>query len=172
MKDTRRNHSATADGLKRSDIADFIREAASHFVRQTNDPAELMANIYTSLRMSVMGNSMGFAGLARNTFALADLIGLTGIADTAIRTNETKGKDYAPGTDILANFYRVAQVTGVDALVVWGVYVTKHVEALNAYVTTGKLESEPIDSRIVDVIVYAALGYYINEREQGKGVTE
>lgn len=155
--------------LTRLDIADFIQERSRHFTYDTNNPAELLANLYTSLRMSVAGNSMGYLGLANNALALADLVGLTGIADTAVRTNEQKGKDYAPGSDILENFYRVADVCGVSPLTVWGVYVTKHVEAVRAFVTTGKLESEPIDSRIVDIVVYAALGFYINEREEAKG---
>lgn len=171
MTDTRRRSSATASPVTRRDIADFIHERSRHFVRDTNDPSALLTNIYTSLRMSVAGNAMGFLGLANNALALADLVGLTGIAETAVKTNEQKGKDYAPGSDILENFYRVADVTGVSPLTVWGVYVTKHVEAVRAFVMTGKLESEPIDSRIVDIVVYAALGYYIGEREDAKGVS-
>lgn len=127
----------------------------------------MVTNIYTCLRMSVKGNRLGAQGLACNAIRLARLLGID-IVDTAIETNEKKGKDYAPGSDILENFYRVADVTGVDAMTVWGVYVTKHCEAIRAFVMKCKLESEPIDSRLVDVLVYAALGYFILERE---GVT-
>ena len=157
--------------LERKHIADWIRARASEVAAaRPNGPGVLVTNIYTGLRMSVKGNPLGPMMLACNAISLARLIGID-IVEEAVTTNERKGKDYAPGSDILENFYRVADVTGVSAVTVWGVYVTKHVEAIRAFVLRGRLESEPIDSRLVDVLVYAALGYFILEREKGEGVT-
>ena len=56
---------------------------------------------------------------------------------------------------------------GVPVLVIWGVYVLKHVDAVGSYLM-GLGESEPIESRLTDIILYAALGYFIASRELEK----
>jgi hypothetical protein len=86
-----------------------------------------------------------------------------------LKVREEKGRDYTRGDrDPLANFYGVSGVLGVPPLTVWGVYVLKHVYAIQSYLA-GLGESEPIEGRLCDVIVYAALGYFIASRELEEG---
>jgi len=86
---------------------------------------------------------------------------------------EGKGHDYTAGdSDRLINFKSVANRTGVDPLVVWGIYFNKHVDSINTLVKTGRQESgEPVEGRIIDIINYALLGLaLIKESEQGRMV--
>jgi hypothetical protein len=50
-----------------------------------------------------------------------------------------------------------AENNGVTALQAWGVYFYKHVSAVWRFLKDGKVESEPIEGRIYDVINYAIL---------------
>lgn len=71
-----------------------------------------------------------------------------------------KGIEYQPdGTDFLGNFKMQAGNWGVSPLVVWGIFLGKHIAAINTYVRTGKESaSEPIEGRIDDAINYLLLG--------------
>ena len=71
--------------------------------------------------------------------------------------NHAKGKDYAGDKDALANFKVIGKDLGLDPLKVWGVYASKHWSAVMAYVREGKVESEPIEGRLHDVILYCFL---------------
>lgn len=71
----------------------------------------------------------------------------------------SKGRDYAGDANVFRNFEDVAARTGQTRLQVWSVYIQKHLLAIEKYISEGKLESEPVDSRILDVIVYLALLY-------------
>jgi hypothetical protein len=71
--------------------------------------------------------------------------------------NHKKGKDYAGDQDALANFKVIGKDLGLDPLKVWGVYASKHWSAVMAYVREGKVESEPIEGRLHDVILYCFL---------------
>lgn len=75
----------------------------------------------------------------------------------ALNLNKRKGKDYAGDEDALSNFKEAAQQLGTTPEKVWAVYAHKHWSAIMAYCSEGKLESEPIEMRIKDVIVYAVL---------------
>lgn len=71
---------------------------------------------------------------------------------------ETKGVEYAGSEDTLADFKEVAAQTGTTPFQVWAVYVKKHQRAIDSYILApGEAKSEPIESRIVDVIVYHCL---------------
>jgi hypothetical protein len=72
--------------------------------------------------------------------------------------NRTKGADYATDDDVLVNFKRGGERLGLTSLQVWGTYAGKHIDAIFAFVrNNGKLESEPIGSRIDDLMVYLLL---------------
>jgi hypothetical protein len=71
-----------------------------------------------------------------------------------------KGNDYTRGKgdlDRTDNFKMAGENTGVTALQAWGVYFYKHVSAIWRFMKDGKVESEPIEGRIYDVINYAIL---------------
>lgn len=71
-----------------------------------------------------------------------------------------KGHDYTAGSpDRLANFKSAANVLGVSPEKILGVYLWKHLSAIFTYIDKGQLESEPIESRIVDSVNYLALLY-------------
>jgi hypothetical protein len=71
----------------------------------------------------------------------------------------TKGKEYAAGAaDRFANFTRLAARTKVDRKIVWLIFFTKHLDAIESYIREGKtFSSEPIRGRIVDAMTYLAL---------------
>ncbi len=75
----------------------------------------------------------------------------------------TKGTDYTVTSDRLDNFKRVAEAVGVTPMQIWAVYFTKHVIAACNFARTGKLESEPIRSRFLDIANYAVLGAALAE---------
>lgn len=77
--------------------------------------------------------------------------------DACTQLNKQKGKDYAGDEDALSNFKGAARQLGTTPEKVWAVYAHKHWSAIMAYCSEGKLESEPIEMRIRDVIVYAVL---------------
>lgn len=64
-----------------------------------------------------------------------------------------KGNDYTNGNgeaDRLYNFKWVAEQLGLTPLQVLGVYWLKHVLAIMTFIKEGKLESEGIESRLLD----------------------
>ena len=69
----------------------------------------------------------------------------------------TKGADYAGSEDRLANFKRNAERWGMTPIQVWSIYFGKHMDAIESYVKKGKLESEPIEARIMDARNYLFL---------------
>lgn len=88
--------------------------------------------------------------------------------DDCLSTMKSKGKDYTQGNyDILHNFKTVASEIGVSMERAWAVYFFKHYAALMSYVKMGQVESEPIEGRVKDLIVYLLLFYkMIKERQR------
>lgn len=83
----------------------------------------------------------------------------------------TKGKEYADEeetTNALNNFRVVAELVGISPLQVGMVYLLKHILALCTIAKSdGKTtSSESIESRITDVMVYAALFAAIVDAEE------
>ena len=71
-----------------------------------------------------------------------------------------KGNDYTRGKgdlDRTDNFKMAAENNKVTPYQAWGVYFYKHVSAIWRFISDGKVESEPIEGRIHDVINYAIL---------------
>jgi len=79
--------------------------------------------------------------------------------------NSTKGRDYTGDEDALANLRDMprAGITGLQKL--W-VYLDKHIRAIETYVREGQVESEPIEGRIHDAVLYLLLFGALVEEEQ------
>ncbi len=88
------------------------------------------------------------------------------------KMRDTKGKEYAHAEDRFANFNRTAERKGVDRLLVAGILLDKHLDAIDSFIKTGKVESaEGIRGRGVDAIVYISLILgMIKEKEESKGI--
>lgn len=78
---------------------------------------------------------------------------------------QTKGGEYSNKEDRLSNFKEEAAKLGISPMVVWAIYVNKHLTLIQKYVkacqdgTVGELKlSEPIEGRFKDVIIYCMLG--------------
>jgi len=71
---------------------------------------------------------------------------------------QTKGKEYANGADRMGNFNRLSERLGISPEQVLYVYLTKHLDAIESYVKTGKVMSEEgIRGRITDAITYLTI---------------
>jgi hypothetical protein len=82
---------------------------------------------------------------------------MEGEFEEIIKLNVQKGHDYAGDEDALANFKKAADRLGVTPELVWAVYGDKHWSAIMTYCKEGQVESEPIEGRIRDVILYGLL---------------
>ena len=70
---------------------------------------------------------------------------------------ETKGKDYKVNDDANGNFTSIAYTTNLSKFNVWYVFFAKHLSSLNNFIKYHKLESENIESRIMDLINYLVI---------------
>lgn len=69
-----------------------------------------------------------------------------------------KNADYAGESEsAFAAFEEVAEALGLTPMEVWATYYMKHVQALMRYIKGGKLESEGIRSRLLDLTTYPAI---------------
>lgn len=71
-----------------------------------------------------------------------------------------KGPDYTQfSNDRLKNFKDISKMLeNFSPLVVWFIYLQKHMEAIKTYVLYQKVTSDPIEERITDAINYLLLG--------------
>lgn len=109
------------------------------------------------------------------------VLNITGFADIdgfladVFDTMAKKGHDYRQGndSDLLHNFRTVANTVGTDMEKVWFTYFYKHYAAMCTFIKEGgQSESEPIEGRIKDQIVYLVLFWkMVQERKQAKEVT-
>ena len=80
-----------------------------------------------------------------------------------------KGRDYTIGLqdseDALGNFKEVGARLGLTKYQVWATYCAKHFDSILAWVKTGKLESESLRGRFLDLINYALLGLLLVEED-------
>jgi hypothetical protein len=82
--------------------------------------------------------------------------------DECLETMRVKGHDYRQGNDddLLHNFRTVAETVGLPIEKVWFTYFYKHYSAMATFIKEGgQSESEPIEGRIKDQIVYLLLFY-------------
>lgn len=92
------------------------------------------------------------------------------LIEKAFGIADEKGQDYRVGNpDVLHNFRSVGESLGIDPMIVLGIYMKKHLDAISNYIKTGgQSESEPIEFRIIDAIVYLVLLWaMINDRRNG-----
>lgn len=76
-----------------------------------------------------------------------------------LQVTRSKNPDYSAGTDDAMNDYKSAAARlGVTPFQAWAVLLTKHIHAVERFVKTGKLSSESIHSRLIDLANYAMLG--------------
>jgi len=88
-------------------------------------------------------------------------------------TFNQKGPAYTgESKDCLANFKKMAEKFNVSPLLVWGIYFNKHVDAINSFITNPDLSqgSEPIETRLIDIINYSYLGHAIIEEEKENSI--
>ena len=84
-----------------------------------------------------------------------------------IETFHRKGADYTQGSvDRLKNFRDVARDTDQPMIKAWYTYAYKHWSAVVSFVKHGQVESEPIEDRLMDVIVYCLLATKIVKEMQ------
>lgn len=86
------------------------------------------------------------------------------VVDKAFEIYNRKGDDYTIGQaqiDRLANFRATAELLGITMFQTFAVHWYKHVSAVLAYAKTGKVESEGIEGRLLDLINYAILAHQI-----------
>ena len=102
---------------------------------------------------------------------------LTGYGDIdafledCLDTMHRKGHDYRQGNDddLLHNFRTVAESVGTEMMTVWSVYFYKHFAAMMTYIKEGgQSESEPIESRIKDQVVYLLLFFRMVQEHKKK----
>ena len=72
---------------------------------------------------------------------------------------KVKGDDYTRHEDDrLSNFKRSGASIGLSPIQVWAIFINKHIDAVMAFVKTGRTESESIQGRLDDIVNYCYLG--------------
>lgn len=95
---------------------------------------------------------------------------LAQIFGDAIRELVQKNADYSGSEDRIRNFRKTADATGISMELVWLVYFSKGMDAIQKYCREGDLSSEMIEGRIVDAMNYLALFWLIvNDRRKEGG---
>lgn len=70
-----------------------------------------------------------------------------------------KNADYSAGTDdAMRNYYELSQASGCTPFQAWMCLFFKHVTAVMRYSKDGKVSSESIHGRMIDIANYAILG--------------
>jgi hypothetical protein len=90
-------------------------------------------------------------------YADFDIQILDKLYETERQIGLSKGKEYTQGKDRLDNFKRIAQEVDTTPEKVLWVYLKKHLDSIAYYVKYGKLESETLESRVVDARTYLSL---------------
>ncbi len=83
----------------------------------------------------------------------------------------SKGLEYTQEGDRLDNFKRLSLELGISPQKVLWIYLKKHLDSISYYVRNGKLESESLESRIIDARVYLSLLLAL-EKEQEVTIAE
>jgi len=81
---------------------------------------------------------------------------------------KVKGNDYTRHEeDRLSNFKRSGASIGLLPIQVWAIFINKHIDAVMAYVKTGRTESEAIQGRLDDIVNYCYLGEALIREQEG-----
>jgi len=81
------------------------------------------------------------------------------LIDECLEIMKAKGLAYSGKSDSFANFKRVAKNLSMSQYNVWYVYFAKHLDSLSSWIREEYSDSEPIESRIKDLINYLFLLY-------------
>lgn len=81
--------------------------------------------------------------------------------------SDRKGRDYSGDADAFASFKRNANAIGLTEEQVWSVLAVKHWDALMTFVRDGKVESEGVQNRITDLILYLFLLHGMLDEKNG-----
>lgn len=74
-----------------------------------------------------------------------------------LKSNQTKGIEYAGEDDALYNFKEDGEDLGLPPRQILAVHLNKHLKAIRYYLRNGKVLSEDIHGRIMDARLYLAL---------------
>jgi len=92
----------------------------------------------------------------------------TALLGIAKRVADSKRPAYTVGSkDVLANFKRIGDRTGMDPLQVLDVYLLKHLDSITAYSDGSIDQSEPIVGRFADAINYLLLKFALLVERMG-----
>lgn len=80
---------------------------------------------------------------------------------------KTKGKDYTTNGDVFYNIKTTAEECEITPEKVLWIAFRKHYIAVQQYIRSGKLESESIKSRLIDIANYVSLlAAFIEAKEE------
>jgi len=91
------------------------------------------------------------------------------LMDVCMEIMKSKGLAYSGKNDSFANFKRVAKNLCMSQYYVWYVYFSKHLDSLASWIRGEYSDSEPIESRIKDLINYLFLLYGMIKETEKKG---
>lgn len=120
-----------------------------NLARRNVDPSGTCAAV-NRLRNRIMDEGKSLTGDAE----------IDAMLNECIKTLSTKGAEYTGGSpDRLNNFRMVGKDVDVPMEKVWYTYFNKHLRALQSYIKNGCVvkSNEPIQGRIMDLIVYLLL---------------
>lgn len=82
------------------------------------------------------------------------------------KMRDTKGKEYASGVSRFGNFDRAAERKKVSRLTIASIFLDKHLDAINTFITNGQIYSnETIRGRFIDAVTYLTLMAGMAEEE-------
>ena len=86
--------------------------------------------------------------------------------DECTEIMKSKGLAYSGTEDSFANFKRVAKSLSMSQYQVWYTYFAKHLDSLSSWIRKEYSDSEPIESRIKDLVNYLLLLYGMIEEDK------
>ena len=78
-----------------------------------------------------------------------------------VALQRTKGKDYTTSGDAYKDLRDEAAAMGVTLEVVLWINMNKHYKAVRKFCRSGQTESEPIETRLMDLANYVSLLYVL-----------
>lgn len=88
------------------------------------------------------------------------------LLNRCFETLKTKSTDYAEQGDRLAEFRATSGEMGITMRQTLGVYMNKHLRSVKRWVKGEELKGEPIEEKLLDIIVYCLLGYKMVKEER------
>ena len=89
---------------------------------------------------------------------------------SCLKIMDAKGLSYSGKEDCLGNFKRCAKLAGTTPEKTWFTYHTKHYDALCSFIRGEYTDSEPIESRIMDLINYLMLFYAMVKEKKNEQI--